>query len=273
MAIKVVEDQINGGTVTMVEGVIQQISFRELENDRFQNTHRAGIKIDDVWVNNINIKTKEGFEPSLRINAGDRSSPNWVNIEQGDEVRIIVKPNEWNGKTYYNAGVSGIRLIKKGSGTPQQSNSTNSGAGTKTTLKKRDNTGVVAGNARTASANWAARFGGDIEDYLEMFVGLADAWRKQYAEDNSDLDDFEVGVTVGQAVLAASQLAEEKDFDVFIAHYLGTVVPKSISLVKDGVESNPKKTTTAKKATKKVEAPVEVAEDGGFDDMDESFPF
>lgn len=268
MAIKVVEDQINGGTVTMVEGVIQQISFRELENDRFQNTHRAGVKIDDVWVNNINLKTKEGFEPSLRINAGDRSSPNWVNVEQGDEVRIIVKPSEWNGKTYYNAGVSGIRLIKKGSGAPQQQSNSNSGAGAKTTFKKRDNTGVVAGNARTASANWAARFGGNIEDYLEMFVGLADTWRKQYAEDNGELDDFEVGVTVGQAVLAASQLAEEKDFDVFIAHYLDTVVPKSISLVKNGVET-PKATTVKKKAAKKVEAPVEVLEE----DEDESFPF
>lgn len=261
MAIKTVEDQINGGVVTMVEGVIQQLSVKEIENDRYQNTHKFGIKIDNEWVNNINVKTKEGFEPTLRINAGDRSNPNWVQIDQGDEVRIIVKPNEWNGKTYYNAGVSGIRLIKKGSGGGSSGQQTQQGG--KQTFKKRDNTGVVAGNARTASANWAARFGGDIEDYLGMFVGLADSWRKQYAEDNGDLDDFEVGVTVGQAVLAASQLSEQKDFDVFIAHYLGTVVPASISLVKGGVEASEKVAKTAKTPTKKVEE----------EDEEESLPF
>lgn len=263
MAIKTVEDQINGGTVTMVEGVIQQLSVKEIENDRYQNTHKFGIKIDNDWVNNINVKTKEGFDPTLRINAGDRSNPNWVQIDQGDEVRIIVKTNEWNGKTYYNAGVSGIRLIKKGSGGSNGGQQAQQSG--KQTFKKRDNTGVVAGNARTASANWAARFGGNIEDYLGMFVGLADAWRKQYAEDNGDLDDFEVGVTVGQAVLAASQLSEQKDFDVFIAHYLGTVVPTSISLVKGGVETpktKAKAAKTAKTPTKKVE-----------EDEEESLPF
>lgn len=261
--IKKATDPVNGDYF-YIEGKILQMSFKEIDPDQFGNTHRVGVRIGETWVNNISLKTKEGQEPQLRINAGTRNEPNWTQIEQGDTVLIVVKPNEWKGKTYYNAGVSGIRLKSKGSGGSNSSNG--SGGGNRPARSgSKDNTGVVAGNARTAAANWQSRFNGNMDDYLEMFVGLGSKWRDVYAQENTELSEFEVGVTVGQAVLAASQLSEEESFDVFMANYLSVTVPKSLELVKGGAKQSKEKETPKPK--------TESTASQSLADMDSDIPF
>ena len=67
-----------------------------------------------IGLTTFNVKTKEGMQPQIRINTGTKVSPKWESIDVGDTVRVIVKPSEYNGKTYYNSGTSQIKLIKKG---------------------------------------------------------------------------------------------------------------------------------------------------------------
>lgn len=277
MAIKTVTNPVDDSEMTLVEGVIEQLSVKELTNDKFDNTHKFGCRIGDDWVNNINVKTKEGMQPQIRINTGTKVSPKWESIDVGDTVRVIVKPSEYNGKTYYNSGTSQIKLIKKGQGAPsqgQQSSGNASGNSGTSTYTKKDDTPIVAGNARTAAAAWLSRFDGvDFKEMIVFFAGVSHKARLAVKESNPSMSDFEVGVATGQGTVIAAQLCEQQD-DVydFIINFVEDVVPYSVDVVKN--LSAPKQETkpVAKKTSKKeaTPAPVDDADipDSAFDDDD-----
>ena len=42
MAIKTVTNPVDDSEMTLVEGVIEQLSVKELTNDKFDNTHKFG---------------------------------------------------------------------------------------------------------------------------------------------------------------------------------------------------------------------------------------
>lgn len=277
-----VEDPTTGDTIHVAKGKIERLLFKEIDGgaDRFGNTHKASIAIGGEWINQISIKVNEGFEPQLRINAGTRQSPDWVNIEQGDDVRITVTPNEYNGKTYYNSQVSKIKLVKKGDGGKQQTSQQSLGnqGAAKAPYTKKDNTQVVAGNARTAAFE-LHRFDEvfDVEAInatIAELVVYSDNKRKEYASSNPDLDDFQVGVSVGQAVVLAAQTVESvEELDAVVNVILDEIIPFSVEQVKSVSAEKPKapakavKTTkpAAKVTTRKAQE-VQAAEDLGIDD-------
>lgn len=271
MAIKEVEDPINGGTVTLLEGVVQQISAHEIKGgtDKFGNTHRMGVNVDGDWANGISVKTGEGYVPAVRYNAGTAADVDWQSLEVGDKVRIVVQPNEYNGKTYYNSGVSKIKLLEKGSGQTQQAQG---GQKKASGGFKRDNTGVVAGNGFNAAK---AFLGGcdDENEFIQTAKKLVDIGQKlrdKLKESRPDLDDYSVGAQSGMALIAACEWAEDiEDVEVFATDILNNILPEITEYVKSLEEEKPavvKKTVVkkaAKKTTKKtkVEASPEQVDD------------
>ena len=233
MAIQTVTNPIDDSEMTMAVGVVQQISFKEIENDRYGNTHRAGIRVDDDWVNNVSLKVKEGREPEIRFNAGNRNSPDWQTLEVGDSVKIVVTPSNYNNKTYYNSGVSKIKLVKKGEGgSKQQASST-----PKKTSGGKRNDGVVAGNARTAAFNFCKgerKSVSEMKQLISWFVEYSDNKRKEYKAAHPDMDDFEVGVSCGQAVVSAAEIAKTlEEVDGIVNEFLKELIPHSLEAVKN----------------------------------------
>lgn len=290
MTIKVVEDQINGGEITLVEGVVAQISFKDIAGgpDRFGNTHRAGVRIDDDWVNNINIKTKDGYDPAIRFNAGNNSTPDWQTLEVGDKVRIVATPNEYNGKTYYNSGTSKIKLLEKGDGAPpaaaKAAGSTQKAAGG----YKRDNSGVSTGHAINVAINVLGSVDspGEIIDLAKKAHDLTVKLKTEYAEKNPEMSEYDVGAMVGQSVLSASHYVENvADIEEVARATLDIIVPEVSAYVKGAdKKEEPKKPAVkkpvakkavAKKATTKIEPEPREDNSNSDDDpdMDDDIPF
>lgn len=259
MAIKTVTNPVDDSEMTLVEGVIEQLSVKELTNDKFDNTHKFGIRIGDDWVNNVNVKTKEGMQPQIRINTGSKVSPKWESVDVGDTVRIIVTPSEYNGKTYYNSATSKIKLLEKGQGAPAQQSTgkPQPTGGSSNTYAKKDDTPIVAGNARTAASAWMARFDGvDMKETIKFFAEVSHKARIAVKSDNPDMSDFEVGVAVGQGTVIAAQLCDglEEVFD-FILEFVNDVVPYSVDVVKAlNAPKQEAKSTARKTATRKTNA-------------------
>jgi hypothetical protein len=287
MAIKTVTNPVDDSEMTLVEGVIEQLSVKELANDKFDNTHKFGIRIGDDWVNNVNVKTKEGIQPQIRINTGSKVSPKWESVDVGDTVRIIVTPSEYNGKTYYNSATSKIKLLEKGQGAPAQAQRApqTSQGGSSNTYAKKDDTPIVAGNARTAAAAWMSRFDGvEMKEAIKFFAEVSHKARLAVKEANPSMSDFEVGVATGQATVIAAQLCDDLDevFD-FIIEFVNDIVPFSVDVVKSlnapkQEVKAPVKKVAAKKATAKKEATPEQVDDvyipdSAFDDDPDGVPF
>ena len=296
MTVKTVRDEINDVDVTFVEGVVDQISFKEIANgsDKFGNTHRAGVRIGDDWVNNINIKVKDGNDPEIRFNAGTQGSPNWQTLLVGDKVKLVVSPNEYNGKIYYNGAVSKIKLIQKGEGVAAKP--TSSGGAVKEAYKPKSNEGVLQGHALKGGGTLVAR--GLVEDLTDAAIYFHDATKivkEWYAENNNGLDDFSVGNGAGNAVNTAVQYVESvEELSDEAIRILSDVLPsvtahiKSTEKKEDKAAPAPKKTpekkTPAKKpvakkpAVKKEASPEQVDDadipESAFEpDFDDEIPF
>lgn len=246
MAISKVEDPATGGELTIIKGVVERITFKEAVNDRYGNTHRASVLVDGEWVGNISLKTKEGYDPQVRFNNGNNAKPDWQTLEVGDEARFVVTENPYNGKVYYNGGTSKIKLVKKGAGTPagkpsgnpsNQSSSKPAQQASQVSYK-RDDTQVVAGNARTAAFAFLKgkpyKKVVEVNELVEKFAILSDAKRKEYKAANPSLDDFQVGVSVGQSVVLAAGIAKSfEDVGGIVDEILEQVIPYSVQVVKD----------------------------------------
>lgn len=220
--IETLTNPADNSEVVVVSGVIEQTSCKAIENDKYNNTHKFGVRIGDDWVNNINVKTPEGRDPQLSINTGTRQAPDWKRIEVGDDVRIVVNPNEYNGKTYYNSGVSKITLVKKGSGASQQS----TGA-SKAPYKggKKDDTGMRIGHSQKGAVTLYTRFQGDLIEHGKLVEDVTRKIHPVYKE-SSGLNDYESGQASGNAVLNACYLCKQpEDLEKVAMHLLNTFVP------------------------------------------------
>lgn len=133
-----------------VKGVIEQISFKELENDRYENTHRASLKIDGEWYGFGGVKDK-GYGPNIAVKDG----ASWHRLAVGDTIQFFTKSREYNGKTYYDKDGQ-CKLVGKGDGetAPAKSSASApkaSGGGT----TKGSSTGTVKGpNPEYAVGRW-----------------------------------------------------------------------------------------------------------------------
>lgn len=283
MALEVLKDPRDGSEFTMISGVVDQIFIKEIANgaDKYGNTHRAGVRIGDHWVNNVNIKTKEGNEPQVRFNAGTQAEPNWTTLEVGDDVRMEVNPNEWNGKISYNGAVSKIILVKKGAGGGSKPQAPQGG---QVAQQKRDFTGVEVGHAINAALNFMENVDfentRDIVDVAKQFHDLTVKMKDAHAKANPKMSDYDVGASVGHAILNASKLAGDMEsVEAFAQKILDEVVNPVFEHVRGGAEKpkpaakTAKKTAAKKTATKKVEHEPEPQEPDVDEDEDDSIPF
>lgn len=283
------EDPATGEEIVIVKGVVEAIKIDEIQNDRYGNTHRASIKVGDTWVGMINLRTKEGFEPSVRINTGNRASPNWQQLDQGDEVRVVVKENEYNGRIYYNSGVSKITLVKKGEGGGKEQSSR--GSQKPSTAFKRDNSGVVAGNGFNAAKAFLAGQEHSNEEFIETAIKLVDIGqeiREELKKERPDLDEYSIGAQSGMALIAACEwtddIAEVKDLSKEILSDILPAITEHVKSVQDPQEK-PKAVAkkAVKKATKKASAKKEATPENVDDedipveayegDLDDDIPF
>ncbi len=94
-----------------IRGVVSKVSFKEnAQPDKFENTHRASILVDDVWYGFGGVKDK-GYGPGINIKDGQ----GWHQLAEGDTVQFFTKSREYNGKTYFDKDGQ-VKLVAKGNG-------------------------------------------------------------------------------------------------------------------------------------------------------------
>lgn len=290
MAINVAINPVDDTEMTIITGVVEKIMYKE-KPDQFQNTHQASMVVDGTWVN-MRLKVKDGYEPQVRFAEGKGPQAKWMTLNEGDTVKMVVKPNEWNGKTYYQVSSSGIKVTKKGEGKPAtqkpaQGASSGSAAPSSGSSWKKDTTGIEVGHALTI----ASQILGDVSD-ADAVLDLAKdihvasiklkAW---YKDQNKGLSDYDIGATSGQAMkLVAKTSMSVNDVVSGAKKFLTEVVPALTAYVK-GEEATPAEAEAAKappkaqakpapKATPKPQPKaVETEPDFGDDDFDNDLPF
>lgn len=272
-----VENPATGEEITVIKGVVERVMFKEAVNDRFGNTHRASVLIDSDWVGNISIKTKENYEPQVRFNNGNNAKPDWQTLEVGDEVRLVVTENEYNGKTYYNSGTSKIKLVKKGTGSknqqPQQRapQGSQNAYGSSTSFKK-DSIGVLQGHALKGAGMLVARDIFDKEDILsaaKFYHHITKNVKEWYTENSEGLSEYDIGNGAGNAVNTAAQYAGMDEIEGEAIKIL-QLLPKLSEFIKNGAEAVKEEKKPVQKP-KPQPKPVEQEPEEDFDD--EMLPF
>lgn len=120
MTVQTVINPIDNSEVTMIEGVIQRIIYKEAKPNQYGTTHNASLLIDGDYINFISMKVKEGREPQLQKVSGTAPNLKWEDINEGDHVKVVVKVGEYQGKPQYTSGTSKINIIAKGDGAAKQ---------------------------------------------------------------------------------------------------------------------------------------------------------
>lgn len=116
MSVKTVTNPVDNTEVTLIEGVIQRIMYKEAKPNQYGTTHNASLLIDGDYINFISMKVKEGREPQLQKVSGVAPNLTWEDINEGDTVRVVVKVGEYQGKPQYTSGTSKITILSKGTG-------------------------------------------------------------------------------------------------------------------------------------------------------------
>jgi hypothetical protein len=284
MAINVAINPVDDTEMTIITGVVEKIIYKE-KPDQFQNTHQASMVVDGTWVN-MRLKVKEGYDPQVRFAEGKGPQAKWMTLNEGDTVKMVVKPNEWNGKTYYQVSSSGIKVTQKGEGKPPQQKASNSVSSGSVGYSKT-NDGVLVGHALTI----ASQLLGDVSDSKSVIdlakeVHVASIKLKGwYKEQHKNLSDYDIGATSGQAMKLVAKEGMSVNAVVSAAKiFLTDVVPVVTSYVK-GEDPTPSEVAAAKPAAKEQSKPatkaapkpqpkvVEPEPDFGDDDFDDDIPF
>lgn len=287
------EDLINGGEIVVIHGTVDRIIIKEAEqtakNIEFGVTHIASIVVADQWINFISLGIKEGKEPNIAINTGTKDSPKWVQIQESDEVKVVVKETVKGDKTYYNAKRTGIKLVKKNATPGQQPQQSSSSNGSAYQAKEFDATGVETGHALNGAMNFIMTFGGDNSNENIVAVGkqvhnVTLRVKEKYTEQNPTMSKKDVGAASGHAVLNACKLVGvDGDFEegvyALAMDFLNNVVPKIMEHVKGGEKPPAPAVKTTRAPAKKPAATKAktVVEGEVFPELDEeddsSLPF
>ena len=108
MAIIKTVNPIDDSEMYIASGIVEVVKITKLETpDKFQNTHKASLKIGDDWVN---VSAFKSNRDNLTYQEKDKT---WVEVTKGCEVKFVVSAREWNGKTYYEVKKSGLKVTKK----------------------------------------------------------------------------------------------------------------------------------------------------------------
>ena len=287
------EDIVNGGEIVMITGTVDRIIIKEAErtakNLEFGVTHIASIVVADNWINYISLGIKEGKEPNIAINTGTKDSPKWVQIQEGDEVKVVVKETVKGDKTYYNAKRTGIKLVKKNATPSQQSQQSSGGTsqGSYTPKPKASQEGVSTGHAVNGAMNFLLSQGieasnENIVKYAKMVHNVTEKVKKITEEKNSGMDAYSVGAMSGNSILNACKLVDpnsdfEQTLESLAIDILDNVVPQVASHVRGDAKTNTVAAKVSRSPAKKP-APTKAkpVEEEVFPDLDddaENLPF
>lgn len=289
MAINVAINPVDDTEMTIITGVVEKIMYKE-KPDQFQNTHQASMVVDGTWVN-MRLKVKDGYEPQVRFAEGKGPQAKWMTLNEGDTVKMVVKPNEWNGKTYYQVSSSGIKVTKKGEGKPATQKpahgaSSGSAAPSSGSSWKKDITGVEVGHA----LNSASQIVG-IEDFDALLETAKDVHvetiklKEWYRKANPNMSDYDVGAAAGHAMKMACVPGASAASAAAVAKEILSKVVAALTAYVKGEEATPAEAEAAKAPPKAQAKPapkaapkpqpkaVEPEPDFGDDDFDNDLPF
>lgn len=286
------EDLINGGEIVVIHGTVDRIIIKEAEqtakNIEFGVTHIASIVVADQWINFISLGIKEGKEPNIAINTGTKDSPKWVQIQETDEVKVVVKETVKGDKTYYNAKRTGIKLVKKNATPGQAPQHQASGGSTNYTAKPKDMSGIEAGQSLNGAMNFILTCGVDasnesIVSYGKKVHSATVKVKESYKKDNPAVPEYDAGARCGLAILTACKLVgTEVDFEQGIIDLAQDILNNVLEPITEFVKTPQASAAPAKVTRAPVKKPAAtkakpVVEEEVFPELDEeddsSLPF
>lgn len=286
------EDLINGGEIVVIHGTVDRIIIKEAEqtakNIEFGVTHIASIVVADQWINFISLGIKEGKEPNIAINTGTKDSPKWVQIQETDEVKVVVKETVKGDKTYYNAKRTGIKLVKKNATPGQAPQHQASGGSTNYTAKPKDMSGIEAGQSLNGAMNFILTYGVDasnesIVSYGKKVHSATVKVKESYKKDNPAVPEYDAGARCGLAILTACKLVgTEVDFEQGIIDLAQDILNNVLEPITEFVKTPQASAAPAKVTRAPVKKPAQtkakpVVEEEVFPELDEeddsSLPF
>lgn len=269
-------------TFLEASGVIQAVYLNELKNPKtypgtkgqsWTPTHSVALVVDGDKISlGLFEKTDKRPAPSAK-DADD----NYHALAVGAEVSVVITRGEdYNDKPQYSAFSSDVLILVPA---PAQAAATSGAAAAP--YQKKDMTGVKVGHAINVALNTVGLC--DPEDIIKAAKeanDLTEKLRAEYKEKNPSMSEYDLGASVGQAVLSASQYVDSiAEIEDFARQTLDVIAPAVQEYIKGQAE--PKKTVAVKTPAKpkakpktpvKVEAP-EPQGPTGFDDMDSDIPF
>lgn len=280
---------IDDKEIVMVVGKVERIKIVEAEqtakNIEYGVTHTASIVVDNQWINYISLGIKEGREPNIAINTGTKDSPKWVQIEEGDDVKVIVSETVKGDKTYYNAKRTGIKLVKKGAGGGSGGSSQGGqSSGGSYQAKPKDMSGVSVGHSLNGAINFLTTWGVEpsnenIVAYGKKVHNATEKLKAEYAKANPDMSSYDTGAAVGNSILNACKLVgtevgfEQGIYDL-ANDFLANVVPEILKHVKGEVKQAPPAKVTRSPVKKPAATKAKHVEEEPSDDLDDdSAPF
>lgn len=211
-----VENPVTGDMILLCKGEVTGVFLNEIPEDK-QRTYK-GSKPGSTFTPKFRPVIVIG---ETRLSLGQRENDriqgkkkgggdkDYVPVTRGAEVSCIVEKTEYNGKTYYNTAPSKITVIKQGEDTPQggggQSNTKQGSGG----YSPRDNSGMEAGhciNAAYCLLNYKVSDNEEVVEFAKKLHDITASLKKTYKESHPNMSDYDVGASVGHAVLNACRI-------------------------------------------------------------------
>lgn len=263
MAVEAFKDPRTGKISKFVKGVVEGIYFNELKSPKtytangrqWTPTHSITIVVDGVRIS-------LGLTEKSAVNVKDENDQ-WVELARGMEISVDVDEGEYNGKPQYGSRSSNITILSTEGAIQESSNQ----KGSSPQFSSKRGEGVSVGHAINVAMN-VLRDLTDPSAIVENAKGahtLTTRLKEEYASENTDMSEYDVGARVGQAVLSASHYVESvADIEALARQTLTYIVPQVEEFVRNGGDVESKE--TPKKVTKK--APAKTVED-----LEDDIPF
>lgn len=299
----ITRSKIRGKEMILCEGTVEGFYINPIKPEHIKTytggkngpwtpTHRYNLIVDGQPIS-LGMGDKDGVSPKQQIRAKDNED-NYHTLVKGLVVSVEVEEMpEYNGKPQFRANTGDV-VIMDASGAEAPAPA--AGGAPAAPYKPKDMTGVEIGHAINGAMNVLLTFGGDASnDNIVRYAGsvhnVTVKLKKEVATANPDKSEYDVGASVGHAVLNACKLVGlEADFEPTLEgiakDLLDNVVAPVEKYIKEGRgaakparrTAAPAKAPAAKPARKAAKVEPEVVADDtvttGFDDMDDDqIPF
>ncbi len=281
MAIAEQKDPRTKKTFLEASGLVKGVYLNELKTLKsyagdkgtvWTPTHSVNLVIDNDRIS-LGLFEKTDKRPHPRVKDAD---DNYHDLAIGAEVSVVIeRGDDYNGKPQYNARLGDVLIL-----TPAPAAAPAAAAGgAQASYKPKDMTGVKVGHATNVAINVLGLATAEVlieaaKDAHELTERLNAEYKAK-----TGASDYEVGASVGQAVLSASRFVDSvAEIEKYARLTLDVVTPAVTEFIKNAgkKEETPKEAAPAKpkgKAKPKAEPAKTGATSSGFDDMDSDIPF